>query len=961
VTVRALIGFALSVLSFVRALSAQAVAPAALSSVFPGESSAEEGMVWRAAALSRLLADQDYPRVLLISALGRGSHERGDSAVLSATPVLQALEVDRALSMRAAPADALGVSLSSCREERDAALGTLCSMERLAAIAPPDLARDLTEQGAAFVLAAGAAPFDMDGAWSGDPFQAFAENALAGAWRRSLGHESTDAVVSGLVGLPTDGSVASFQDATPMLRGLMQAYPLGVGDGTALQRDRVEASYRAFLDDAVGSLAGASRGNMGLGDARAEWAAGRSFVYLAAEAAGLSGMERGASDRMRTLGAAAVDLRREAAELPRSLADFGAGLAGAAVSGNVLGIVSRVTSFFQLGGGGMGPEAARDVRALREGLESMRAQMDIRLGGLDQRVTELFGVVDARFSDLELLVATTGRDVRDDLAAVDQGIRALGARLDWMDANTRSYVQAGFDRDYARTLVRCLEHRERNAPPWDDMSFPVFSECLADLRGRAVVDAADALLTDQSTPVDDASLISTLANASASDLAFRLPLLGRVADERFGYPGLAGGRGLANPMEWRLASEAYLTMLADWPDLARAIRPGDLEAMRAVGVEIRSALASIATDWGGGPGAPLFERVLGYYDDRLGALTREGSALALRHRQQTLLAVDPASVLQRVESDDDSAPDLDVPEVVSAEVPTVVRTAAILGVDDTSLVYRLEFEDSVERTNSRHAFLFFGRRHDRFTHTRAVIEVELRSQLHGTIGRFSATGPWVLRRSEEMNGDIGSDEVRKRVEHVADASSHFVASTWPELADDVSAWTVQPVAQPLEVDLEERVESALRARATRGLDNVFASVCAETSRGGLSAADRESALRIRRALEGMSAARVLLESYLWLSSPDAMESSPDLREALFGSEGILDRSRLCAVVAAGASPLRLVWLDEEPRRRAAALRDAVGQAVRATAGRPATVVDATLARIEAAIRVQRLRVQVAAN
>jgi hypothetical protein len=353
--------------------------------------------------------------------------------------------------------------------------------------------------------------------------------------------------------------------------------------------------------------------------------------------------------------------------------------------------------------------------------------------------------------------------------------------------------------------------------------------------------------------------------------------------------------------------------------------------------------------------------VLSYYEERLGALTREGAGLARRHRQQTLLAVEPASVLVHMEQVEQVTPALDVPELVSTEVPAVVRTAVILGVEDASLVYRLTFEDSVEWANSRHAFLFFGRRHDRYTHTRALLDVELRSATYGTIARFSAQGPHVLRRSEEMGGEVGSEEVRRRVEHVPDPASHFVASIWPHLAGDASAWSVQTVDAPIAAALEERVEGALRAHATQSLDNVFASVCSETARSGLSAADRESARRMRSALDGMSAARALLESYLWLAVPDAMDSSPELRESLASSDGILDRSRLCAVVAMGASPLRLVWLDEEPRRRADALRDAVDAAVRAVGGRPTTGVDATLARIDAAIRVQRLRVRFAAS
>ena len=137
----------------------------------------------------------------------------------------------------------------------------------------------------------------------------------------------------------------------------------------------------------------------------------------------------------------------------------------------------------------------------------------------------------------------------------------MGRRMERMESNLTTYMQAGFDRDYSRTLIRCLEHRERHLPPFDRMEFLVFSECLTDFRVRGAQDARDALLVDRTTPVDDLSLAETLFDLSPENLARRLPLLARVAEQRFSYPGFRGGRGGANPVEWAVASQAYLTML----------------------------------------------------------------------------------------------------------------------------------------------------------------------------------------------------------------------------------------------------------------------------------------------------------------------------------------------------------------------------------------------------------------
>jgi hypothetical protein len=131
---------------------------------------------------------------------------------------------------------------------------------------------------------------------------------------------------------------------------------------------------------------------------------------------------------------------------------------------------------------------------------------------------------------MERMVATNNADARARLAGIHEEVVALGRRMDRMEETLHGYMAAGFDRDYNRTLVFCLEHRERVLPPANQIGFDAFSECLADFRARATFDARDALLTDRSTPLDDASLAVALADPSLENLARRFPLLGRVAE-----------------------------------------------------------------------------------------------------------------------------------------------------------------------------------------------------------------------------------------------------------------------------------------------------------------------------------------------------------------------------------------------------------------------------------------------
>jgi len=986
-------------------------------------------MVWTAGSLQRILAEQDYPSLLLLSALNRVLPQEGGGALEGLGPLLAELALG---STGAAGAPS---TLQRCRDQASPVEGALCSLEALIPLAPPSLGRELAEEGARLVALYNTRPGEslagtlasafglnqfqagtlggaLASAFAGgggsrlDPLQRFAEEALEGAWHLRAAATLTDARDAPAPGEPIDPSLALGDSSlaptsaldgllstlvgftpgdgadlilsrVPQLQFLLALHPvLSLSGEVARAPQQVLGEYHAFLGSLTGSLQQAlSTGReeaAGVGllasslesQAReaADWASRRSFVYLASRSAALAGFDQDIAERIRVVGNAASDLHRSASTFPSNLLALGQQTAAAALSGNVFAVAANLTSFFGLTPGALGPGAATEVRALRDAMDSMRTEMGVRLDEVDARFDHLFEVLDARFGRLEALVVSGHLEVQADLQSLHRGVLALGVRMDRMEANLYSYMQAGFDRDYNRTLVRCLEHRDRHLPPFDQMEFPVFSECLADFRTRAVQDARDAILTDQTTAVDDLSLTAALADTSVENLSRRITFLGRVAQERFGHPGMKGGRGLANPLEWAVASQAYLAMLQDWPEHARGVASGDLEVMRFTGREIRDALGSVAVDQDTGRPGTLLRDVLAYYQRQVASLTEEADVLARRHQQAHIRRIPADAVLDRLEPLQQGIPSLAVPPRIAGSVPQEVRTAAVLALGDASLVYRLAAEDSVSRENFRRHLRIFSRRHDRLTFTRTQVEVELRFGHHGTLATYQSTGPFVLQRTEEMAGGEGSEDVRSAKIRVPDSWSHFLAELWPQLAADPGAWVAStPTAFELRT-LEGAIEAELRRYASAALDDVFTTVCqSDPETSDMASEDRQSALRIRSAMGSLTAARTLLQAYLRLALPLAVEQDTPLREALWGPGAVLDRDGLCQAFDAGENPLRMVWLEEEPRQRAATLADALDAALAWEGGiaQHLPLLDDTLEHIEAAIRIQRIRMAVA--
>jgi len=944
-----------------------------------GQTETRDQVMWTAGALQRVLSERDYPAILAVAALNRGIG-RGETGGIQGADLLMA-------ALGAAGGNG---ALSRCRGLRDPVEGTLCSMEALTPLLPASLARDLAAEGARLVGLyhrpgeptpqgvtgpGGSIRFGGEGVLL-SPLQGFAEQILEEAWRRrehSLPDDGNGSVpvafaslLAGAVGLSPGDSAEELLARVPELRSLAARHPtLAALGATARDGEAVLLEYRDFLGSLTGSsrqlLEEASGMEAQIRGVR-EWATQRSFVYLSSRTAALVGLEEGVTERIRSLGNVAADLQREGSAFSANVLGMGRQAATAALRGDVFTLAAGVASFFQLTPGALGPSAAEDLKALRVGVESLRDEMGLRFDDVDGRLDEVLEVLDTRFARMETLVASNHREVQEDLLSLQIGLSALGRRMDRMESNLVTYMQAGFDRDFSRTLIRCLEHRERHLPPFDQMEFPVFSGCLTDLRARGARDATDALLTDRTTGVDDLSLAEVLADLSMENLARRLPLLARAADQRFGYAGMQGGRGGANPEEWIVASQAYLTMLQDWPELALSVGPGDLEALLAVGVDLQHILRGILVEPVSGERGILLRLVLSHYEARVAELTAEADVLARRYQQAQLRRVDPASLLTRIAPVEEGRPGLTAPLQVARTFPQELRTATVLALEEPALVYTIRTEDSFARENFRRGGLLRRMRHDRLTWTQTRLEMELRLGDGRVVSRHSLLGPPVLTRLEEMGGGEGSEHVRRVRSSIPDPAGHFLAEVWPSLARQAGSWEEVPADPRLLESLGVAVEAELRRNESAALNGVFSAVCQEGGGvAGVDGPDRESALRMRQAMDGLTTSRALLGAYVRLALPTSASSDVLLRELLYTPDGLIDRGSLCRTVAAGESPLKVVWLDEEPRRRVSELSGVLESALEreGAAVDTATPVESTVRQLQAALRIQQLRARLA--
>lgn len=954
-----------------QSLSAQSFAPqsSAPQSFAPQSSAPQalEDLVWVSVTLERILAERDYPGALALGSLHRLAAGIQGGALASGPASDTYIEAVTWLA--GAVRSAQGVD--RCRALRDPSEGMLCALETLLPQAPASLVQALSSEGRSILTSELRA---QAGATLLDPFQRYAEQVLeeAALLRGRVALLDGDlpyfdplALLGRVVGSDLRGDTASLLARARGLEGLVRAHPSVLSVQASLSDGQgVLDAYGQYLNSLTASAQGWLDGAQGLeGRAREvrDRATDRAMIYLTRQAATLAGVETSVTERIRVFGNAAADLQLEGSAFLKNARELGQQAALGLLSGNMLSVATGVASFLQLTPGAFGPDAARELREIREILDGVESEVRAGFEGLDARFDELFHEVDRGFDRMERLVVQNHAVVVAELGEIRGDLSALERRTERFEATVTAYLQAGFDRDHARTLIRCLEHRERFLLP---MGAPVFRECLTDFRARGARDARDALLSDRTTPVDDPSLIRAFSNHSLENLARSLPLLARAAEQRFGYPGLLGGRGGGNPVEWSVSAEAYLAMLADWPDLSEEVGPADLEALLAVGIELQEILRALVADPVTGEVATLADRVIAEYGRGLRAAVDEADRLARRYQQAQLRRVDPSSILTRVRPASGVGPEFELPRHMAAGIPTELRTATVLALEAPVLVYRTHTADSISLENLRRRWTFFGRDHDRKTFTQTTLEIELRRANGEVVQSWQVTGPQVLRRTEVMAGREGSTQVRSVREQVRDPEAHFLSTIYPVLAGSPAEWVARGASRGLLTELGVGIEAELRRFESASLNRVFGVACQTGPPSEpLDAEDLSSALRLRTALETMTAARVLLGAIVGLALPPERQRTEALAARLNGPDGLLDRDQLCGIVAAGDSPLRVVWLESVPTERmeslSVALRDQLGAVV--TPGGPEsarpiprTLVDEAVDGLRWAIRIQRL-------
>ena len=311
-----------------------------------------------------------------------------------------------------------------------------------------------------------------------------------------------------------------------------------------------------------------------------------------------------AGKAVQLVGSAAIQIGLASVKFAAMAAAVGFGnaltsLAGAALTGNIIGAVMSLLPLFLDSGPSPEQMILDQISALREDVRKLGQRMEDRFDHVDEVLRTIYGQMMAQFDAIKLVL---GR-VQIDTADIKARLNILSNRLTHLEGGVWATVTDGFRRDLWHTVDSALGYQRRTGHP-----LPYDDYLAADSKFYtwATHDASDQAATgphdrDWSMTNIAEELAKYPLDANISYLA-QLPLT-------FGLPALSSGT-LANPQDWYVAARAFTLLQLNNPTMAArnpALR-SEIEEISAVGRRlegVEKAVTSGDVDTATHPVTPL--------------------------------------------------------------------------------------------------------------------------------------------------------------------------------------------------------------------------------------------------------------------------------------------------------------------------------------------------------------------
>lgn len=275
------------------------------------------------------------------------------------------------------------------------------------------------------------------------------------------------------------------------------------------------------------------------------------------------------------------------AKLGKAGDNLGMALSSTILAGNILGAAMTMISLFSDSGPSIDETLLNNLIALRQEVSELRVQMNDRFDRLDRKLDAIFLLINDRFDDIDY----QNRKLNRRIDQIQADLLRIQTELARFQNTTEAYLKEMYEQELYFAIDEALGYKERTGI---DLEYKDYSH-YEKLFNWWATSPKGSFGENEAGPINrdyrDEYVWQEIGNKPLEkNVNYLSGWLSYQGVDTFSL------NRLPNYRTWALASGAFARLAMEWPEYAAQIHPSELTAVVQVGEDYQTAIQRIASD-----------------------------------------------------------------------------------------------------------------------------------------------------------------------------------------------------------------------------------------------------------------------------------------------------------------------------------------------------------------------------